>query len=196
MKSAGRKFVAPTLLSLAAVVAVAARPQLQKARMYMSGAVVPEGSRTHTTVGLDSLWLSVEGRRWVTSDTQERAAAYYALVVPPRVALRTDGSDSSNDGVTHTDTLKWVEERDAGGGGRAETGRTLTLFYHAVKGELTVGADTYDLSRGNLFVVKLDDEWRPHVTQLETNFSDVDGFARAREVVRRAMPGEEAFIPF
>ena len=126
MKSVGRRFVAPTLLSLAAVAAVAARPQWQKARIYMSGSVIPEGSRTLASAGRDSLWLSVEGRRWVTRDAQEDAAAYYALVIPPRQRLRDGGSESTNDGVTDIETLKWVSERDAGGA-RLETGRARTV---------------------------------------------------------------------
>lgn len=192
MKSVGRRLVAPTVLSLAAVAAVAARPQLQQARMYMSGSVIPEGSRTLATVGREAMWLSVEGSRWVTRDRQEDAAAYYALVIPPRGSLREDDSTSTNDGVTHANTFHWVSERDAAGGERVLTRRSLTVSYNAVKGEVSVGPEAYTLSRGNVFVVRLDEEWRPHVTQLESGFSDVDGFDRAREIVRRAMPDEDA----
>jgi hypothetical protein len=192
MKSVGRRFVAPTILSLAAVAAVAARPQLQKARMYMSGSVIPEGSRTLASAGRAPLWLSVEGRRWVTRDRQEDAAAYYALVIPPRGSVRADDSTSTSDGFTHADTLKWFTERDVGGGSRVVTHHSLTVSYNAVKGEVSVGPDAYALSRGNLFVIRLDGEGRTHVTQMEAGFSDVDGFDRAREVVRRAMPDEEA----
>lgn len=192
MKSVGRRLVAPTILSLAAVAAVAARPQLQQARMYMSGSVIPEGSRTLTTVGRESMWLSVEGSRWVSRSRQEDAAAFYALVTPPRGSVREDDSTSTNDGVTHSNTFRWLSEHDAGGGGRVVTRHSLTVSYNAVKGEVSVGPDAYPLSRGNVFVIRLDEEWRPHVTQLESGFSDVNGFDRAREVVRRAMPDEDA----
>jgi hypothetical protein len=191
MKSVGRRLVAPTILSLAAVAAVAARPQLQHARMYMSGSVIPEGSRTLTTVGRESMWLSVEGSRWVSRDRQEDAAAFYALVIPPRGSVREDDSTSTNDGVTHANTFRWVSERDAGGG-RVSTRRSLTVSYNAVRGEVSVDTEAYPLSRGNVFVIRLDGEWRPHVTQLESGFSDVNGFDRAREIVRRALPDEDA----
>lgn len=186
-----RRSVALGLVLLAAAAAVAARPQLKKARVYLSGSVVPEGSRTLTSAGHDSLWVSVEGRRWATSDRQESAAAYYALVIPPPGRVRSDGSVTRSDGFSHSHTLKWASETDLGGGAVARTGGSLTISYDAVGGDVTFGPDAYALSKGNLFVVRLDEEWRPRVTQLGESVGRVDGFDAAREAVRRALPQDE-----
>lgn len=157
----------------------------------MSGSVIPEGSRTLDSAGHSGRWLSAVGRRWVTRDRQEEAAAYYALVFPPGGRVRADGTASANDGSSQTDTLKWVAERDLGGGSVEQSGGSLTVRYDAVGRDVTIGPDTYPLSKGNVFVIRLDEGWRPQVTQVAASLSRDDGFEGAREAVRRALPDEE-----
>ena len=191
MRVGGRRYVAAAIVLLVAVVAAVASPQLRRARMYMTGSVIPDGSRTLVSSEHNRVWLSGVGRRWVTRDRQEEAAAYYALVVPPRGRVRADGSASANDGFSQTDTLKWVAERDLGGGALEQAGGSLTVRYDAVGRDVTIGPDTYSLSKGNVFVIRLDEGWRPHVTQVAASFSRDDGFEAAHEAVRLALPHDE-----
>jgi len=187
-----RRYVTLTLVLLVTSAAFAMTPPGQKARMYLSGAVVPQGARTLTSTEHSNLWLSVEGERWVSRDTREQAAAYYALIIPPQVVLRRDGKTSTSDGVSHIDTLKWAWERDLGGGSREAGSGSLTISYHGVSREVVVGSDTYSLAGGNLFVIHLDGGWQPHVTQIRTNLNQIDGFEGARQLVKRAFPDDEA----
>jgi hypothetical protein len=160
--------------------------------MYLSGTVFPEGVRTLTSADHSNLWLSVEGHRWVSGGTREQAAAYYALVIPPQVALRLDDKAGWSNGISHSDTLRWAWERDLGGGSREVGAESLTISYHGPSREVVVGSDTYSLSGGNLFVIRLDDRWQPRVTQLRTGFNQIDGFEGARRLVKHAFPDDEA----
>jgi hypothetical protein len=172
--------------------AVVMKPLWQRAWIYMSGAVIPSHASALSSTQHDSLVLSIGGERWVSKRRLEEASAYHALVIPPRVELRRDGSVSKSDGVSHTETLKWLCPRSLAGDNQAEEIKSLTLTYHAVTQKVTIGSDTYSLAEGNLFVVRLDDGWRPHVTQLGTMLSKAVEIHEVLESFKRALPDDEA----
>ena len=172
--------------------AVVMKPLGQKAWIYNSGAVIPSHTSALTSTLHDSLVLSVGGERWVSSRSLEEASAYHALVIPPRVELRRDGSVSTSDGVSHTETLKWLSPTGLAGDNQTEELKSLTLTYHAVSQRVTIGSDTYSLAEGNLFVVRLDDGWRPHVTQVGAILSKAVEIHEVLEFFKRALPDDEA----
>lgn len=178
------------LVLLAIFLVIALKPLWQKAWIYMSGAVIPYGSATHRYADHHNLLLSVGGERWVSGDRLEKATAYHALVIPPEVELREDGSISGNDGVSHTDTLKWLRLRGQGDDYQAESG-SLTIVYHALTQKISVGSDTYRLAKGNVFVVRLDEGWRPTVTQIEATLDKATESDEVVELFKRVLPEDE-----
>jgi len=50
--------------------------------------------------------------------------------------------------------------------------KELEIAYDAAWRTVTVASQTYSLPRGNLFVVRYDESWRPKVTQINTVVSD------------------------
>ena len=183
-------FTKLALVLLAIFLAVALKPLWQKAWIYMSGAVIPNSSTTHGYTDHHNLLLSVGGERWVSSDRMEKATAYHALVIPPEVELREDGSISRSDGVSHTDTLKWLRLREQGDSYQAEA-KSLTIVYHALTQKISVGSDTYRLAKGNIFVVCLDEEWRTTVTQIEGILDKAYDSDEVVEFFKRALPEDE-----
>lgn len=184
-------FTKLALVLLAIFLAIALKPLWGKAWIYMSGAVIPKGSSTHSYAEHHNLLLSVDGERWVSSDRREKATAYHALVILPEGELREDSNTSTSDGVTHTDTLKWLRLRAQGDSYQAEA-KSLTIVYHALTQKISVGSDTYRLSKGNIFVVRLDEEWRPTVTQFEATLDKADESDEVVEFFKRALPEDEA----
>jgi hypothetical protein len=164
---------------------------LQKTWIYMSGAVIPSRSATLRSTEHHNLLLSVGGERWLSRSRLEEASAYHALVIPPGVELREDGSISTSDGVSHTETLKWLCPSGPADVDQAYEAKSLTLTYEAITQRVTIGADSYWLAKGNLFVIRLDDRWRPHVTQLATIFSKAVEEHEVREIFKRALPNDE-----
>lgn len=178
------------LVLLAIFLAVAMKPLWQKAWIYMSGAVSPYRSSTHGYAEHHNLLLSVGGDRWVSRDEKEEATAYHALVIPPQIELREDGSVSSSDGISDTETLKWLCLREPSDNYQRAESKSLTVVYHALTQKVSIGSDTYRLAKGNLFVVRLDEEWRPHVTQIEVILDK----AKSDEVIeflKRVLPDVE-----
>jgi hypothetical protein len=183
------------IVLLAVFIAVVMKPMWQKAWIYMSGAVSPHSSSTHRSTNHHNLLLSVGGDRWVSINTQEKATAYHALVIPPPVELRDDGSTSSSNGIYDTETLKWLCLRDTSDSNQAAEAKSLTIAYHAITQGVTIGSDTYRLAKGNLFVVRLDEEWRPHVTQIKAILDKAE-FDEVIGLFKRVLPDDEVIKKF
>jgi hypothetical protein len=177
---------------LAIVLAIFLKPLWQNAWIYMSGAVIPNSTTTHSYTDHGNLLVRIGGERWVSWYVKEAATAYHALVIPPQVELREDGSVSRSDGISKTLTLKWLLTREQGGDHQGAEAKSLAIGYHAMTQRISIGSETYRLAKGNIFVVRLDDEWRPHVTQVE---AVLDKAAQSEEVIeffKRVLPDDEA----
>ena len=174
------------------------KPSAEKYWLYASGAVIPGG--TSTTKFSDGTWkysysgypdvylLSAVGERWVSSKETVPARAYYALVILPRVPLRENGSIGSNDGRTHIKTLKWLRENSpADERQNTEEEFDLSVTYNAIFQAVTIDSENYSLAKGNLFVIRINEELQPQVTQLDAIIRGDDQFA-VIEYFKHAVP--------
>ena len=173
-------------------IAVVMKPLGQKAWIYVSGAVIPYHTDVLTSTQHYNLLLSVGGERRVSGRRMEGASAYHALVIPPQGTFRREGSTSKSDGVSHTETIRWLCPRPFGGADEVQESKSLTLTYNAITQRVTIGSETYRLAAGNLFVVRLNDEGQPNVTQLATILNKAAEIHEVGEFFKRALPNEEA----
>jgi hypothetical protein len=168
------------------------KPSAENYWLYASGAVIPHGSTTTSFNTYPNIkLLSVEGERWTSENKTTRASAYYALVILPQVSLRENGSVSGGDGKTQISTLKWLRESNSAGNYQSTKERDLAVTYDAIFQTMRIDTESYSLSKGNLFVIRLDEEWQLQVTQLNTIVSGDDEF-EARKYFKGAVPDEEA----
>lgn len=180
------------LVLIMVFVASALKPSAENYWLYASSAVIPHGTTTHSFVDYPNIkLLSVEGERWTSENERLRAKAYYALVILPKIPLRENGSVSGGNSKTYTNTLKWLSDSNSAGNYRNTQERDLTVIYDAIFQTIKIDSESYSLSRGNLFVIRLNEEWQPQVTQLDTIVSGDDEF-EARKYFKRAFPDEEA----
>ncbi|MDQ3819025.1 MAG: hypothetical protein M3362_15300 [Acidobacteriota bacterium] len=135
---------------------------VKKAWLRYTGAVSPSGSRTHTFTDKPARILSVSGQRWVTWDRQEEATVYYALVLFPSSMVNNNGFVSGGNDFTYTDIERWLVWNDKEGSYQPQ----LEIDYDAMWQTISVDSKSYKLSKGNLFVIRFDDAWKPTVTQL------------------------------
>ncbi len=200
-----RKTRAPIFWLILALIiilfALSLKPSAEKYWLYASGAVIPNGTSKHRFS--DGAWtdsysgfpdvclLSATGERWVSSKKAVRARAYYALVILPRVPLRENGSSSSGDDRTQISTLKWLRENSPADE-RQNTGEELDLSvtYNAIFQAVTIDSENYSLAKGNLFVIRINEELQPQVTQLDAIIRGDDEFA-VIEYFKRIVPDEE-----
>jgi hypothetical protein len=184
-------YTKPAFVLLVIFLAIALKPLWQSAWIYMSSAVIPYSTTTHTFGGHNNLLVRVGGERWVSWYEKQQATAYHALVVPPQAEFRKDGSISRSDGISKTLTLKWLRMREHGGNSQSAESKSLTIGYDAMTRRVSVGSETYWLSEGNIFVIRLDDEWRPHVTQVEAVLDKAAVSEEVIEFFKRVLPDDE-----
>jgi hypothetical protein len=148
--------------------------------LHRSGAVIPNGSHTLAFTDRPFRLLSVEGQRWVDGRLLE-ASAYQALVIFPAVIPQDKSSTSGGDGFSHTDTQRWLVPI----GGRPANDQSfeekeLTINYDALWQTIALENRIYHLKRGNLFVIRFDQNWQKSVTQLNLI---MNGSADDQEVI-------------
>ena len=140
--------------------------------LHLSGGVMPNALRTQGYTDKPFTILSVKGQKWTSWNKLEAGSAYHALIILPQILPNDGDSGTRSDGFTYTATEKWQS-----GKAEANTGPTeeeLAISYDALRQTITVGSETYHLAKGNLFVVRLDENWHPEITQLEmTNNKDI-----------------------
>jgi hypothetical protein len=144
-------------------------PLARRASVRLTGAVMPDSTRTHTYADKPVMALSVGGERWKTWGKTERGSAYHALIVLPPVPFSDDGSVSGGDGFTYTNIHKWSARTGPQGG---YEGKSLEVTYDATAHTVRLGTRVYSLADGNLFVILFDEGWRPGVTQLDVSIKE------------------------
>jgi hypothetical protein len=150
-------------------------PSVKTMWVRHSGAVIPNGSHTEVYTAQPFRILSVKGQRWVDGRLLE-AAAYHALVIFPIVIPKDDYSSSGGDGFTHTDIQEWlVPIGEPSANGQTFEKKELAITYDSLWQTITLHSRTYHLTRGNLFVIRFDQNWQPAVNQLNVTVnSDAD----------------------
>jgi hypothetical protein len=166
--------------------AMALLPPGKNGWLRVSGAVIPNASRTHTYTDKPIRMLSVEGQRWATWDKMENASAYHALVLLSSVPVSNSGYLSENDGYSHRSVERWLMQGDEE--------REIEIAYDAIWQTVTVGARTYSLRDGNLFVIRFDANREPQVTQLSTTINrgaTAEGLEKLINVFKSALPEDK-----
>jgi hypothetical protein len=171
---------------LTMIAAIVLPPRGKTVWLHLSGAVMANDTRIECYTAKPFRILSVTGQKWAGWDKVEAASAYHALVVLPHIVPNDSGSVSSGDGFTDTAIEKWQPWKLQSDNGSAEE-RELAVIYDAVWQTITVGSQTYHLAKGNLFVIRFNENWQPQVTQLEATISKDAGVEEVVKVFKSVL---------
>ncbi len=128
---------------------------------FTPGILVASASRQHSLKPEGSL-ISLEGSRRVSlAKLDDGFSIYHALVLAPESTC--GGSSQLNDGPRSVEAPTW---RCAKSNGKDTQFQPLKITYDALRRTLTVNSQSFDLSRGNLFIIRLDPDWKSLTTQL------------------------------
>lgn len=170
--------------------AIALRPPVLDAWMRLTGAVIPGGTHTHRYVDRPIRIMSVTGERWAAWDRLEKARAYHALIILPEILRGDHYRQSSNSHFAYKNIERW-KSGSKYAGHESEAGQ-LEMSYDPVLHTVTIASQTYFLPRGNLFVVRYDENWRPEVTQLGVVIYGDTLEDKVVDAFKSAFPGDEA----
>lgn len=144
----------------------AAVPRAVNAWLRHTDAVYPN-TANHGGVQLDRPihFLGVGGPSWrdpSMAGGPDARAAYHVIFLFGRASVTQIQSTSGGSGYRHTAQVRWRVERD----GAAEEVE-FQSDYDVVRRRVTIADETYRVSRGNVFVVRLDGG-SPRVAQVDT----------------------------
>ena len=126
---------------------------------FTPGILVPYGSGEHALKPTGSLVYVEAARRISPAKLEQGFSVYHALIFAPEANC---GSSSDGKGPISIQRPFW-KCKDIG---RGEDFIPLTISYDAAHRTLRVNSQSFDVSRGNLFVIRLDDNWNATANQL------------------------------
>lgn len=120
---------------------------------------------------------------------------YYSLVFYPegRIIGGAVGRRGRSDNPISSSGIKWALPKK--GDESNETEKEFLITYDAINGTITIKKSIYQLTRGNLFVIKMDDDWRPKVSQLDVYLDKPTDKQTVMERFRKELGDETLQLP-
>ena len=127
---------------------------------FTPGILVPYGWGGHALKPVGE-FMSLEGSRRISpAKLEDGYSIYHALVFAPQANCGT--YVAINQGAISI-ARPFSKCKNIG---RSEDFYPLTISYDAVHRTLTINSQSFDVSRGNLFVIRIDDNWNATANQL------------------------------
>jgi len=112
-------------------------------------------------------------RKTVTASSPLAVSVYHALVFYPGAPLAGAGSGGRwSDDPVQSYVLIWRLPNADGSFSAESPERKFEILHNAIDATVTIGGKTYQLTNGNMFVVRLGADWVPTVTQLREVFEE------------------------
>lgn len=160
---------------------------------YKPGVVVPSGDLTNTFKNASGQLLTIDGQRRVSTSKLEEVSVYHAIIFYPEGAVVVGkGGGFSNSGPISTEELTWKIQGDPRAAREDVREKRLELKYHALDNTVSVGSEIFSLTGGNLFVIRLDENWLPVVTQLREHFTEQAEKGRVLQSFKSAAREDES----
>ncbi len=138
---------------------------------YQPGILLVSGDGGHVFKDAPGRILSVNGWRRVSRAKLEDVSIYHALIFHPKVRFIGSGGGFSNKGPVSSETITWNVQLNPPDDYQHGEKHGLEIQYNSLTDDITVAGNTYNLSNGNLFIIRLDDKWAPIVSQLQATFN-------------------------
>ena len=137
---------------------------------YTPDAFLTSGSQMHAFKDVRGQLLSANGYRRISRAKLEEMSLYHAIIFYPKAPVIGGGGESKNDGPISKEIVSWVIQKNPPNDYKNKEEKTLELKFHGLEKTLIVGSETFALSNGNIFIIRLDENWLPTVTQIPNSF--------------------------
>ncbi|SRR6266508_67346 len=133
-----------------------------------NGLALPVNIRMRGFEGNRGLLLGLLGQRKTIPTPQPTAVSiYHALVFYPGGAVTGGGSGTNwSDDPVSIQGVTWTLPNKAGSFSEGTSQRELEIKHNAIDETVTIRGETYYLSRGNMFIIRMSRDWTPDITQL------------------------------
>ena len=132
------------------------------------GVVLVTDCRTRGLKPTRGLLLTLSGKRnEVPPAAPALVSIYSALVFYPDGPITGIGCGGSSDDPLSSWGVTWTLPKGSGADAAGTEKGTLEIKYHAIDGTVTVAGTAYQLAQGNMFVIRMTEDWTPIVRQIE-----------------------------
>jgi hypothetical protein len=152
--------------------------------------VVTTGLRMHRFQDGNALLLTITGQRRLPESQFVDVPIYHVLLFHPEALITGSGNNIASDDPLSTAEVIWSLQQEVA----AATGREkrLEMKYHAINKTLSVGANEFSLGRGNLFIICMNDNWIPVVTQIHYVMGEAIHEQKVLDYFKSVFPQNEA----
>jgi hypothetical protein len=159
-----------------------------------SGVSVITGDRMSALRNAQALLLTIMGsKKPVTPMDAKDVSIYHALIFYPEGALTGSGGGGSwSDDPLSTQAVIWDVRKGNGKGNEKPDKKRLEIKYQAIEGSISIDGKTYRLADGNLFVIRINGNWTPLVTQIQDRLDERATERKVLERFKTDLPDDES----
>lgn len=132
-----------------------------------AGVTVNTGGLMHSCKGNSALVVSMSGqRKTAATSSPVTISVYHALVFYPLAAVASSGTRGRKDDPVQSYEVIWRAASATGSFSENTSERKFEIRHNAIDATVTIAGKTYQLTAGNMFVIRIGADWVPTVTQL------------------------------
>ena len=156
-----------TLIPIVLIVVVVAGTAVgQDEWQFRPGILLTSGDQSHTFKDGSGEILSVNGWRRVSRARLDDISIYHVIILRPSRPLISQGSAFSNKDPTSTDKLSWTIQLNPPNDFKTGEEHSFDTSYDSLNNLVAMAGKTFDLSSGNLFVVRFTENWTATAVQI------------------------------
>jgi hypothetical protein len=136
---------------------------------YRPGILLTSGDQTHTFKDGSGEILSINGWRRVSRAELDQISICHVIILLPRRRLISQGGSFSNQSSISTEKLSWTVLNPPDDFKTGEE-HSFEMSYDSPNNLVALAGQKFDLSHGNLFVVRFDENWTVAAEQISAHF--------------------------
>jgi hypothetical protein len=129
---------------------------------------IAAGAQMHGCKGNRAALISMAGQRKTPAQAAlTPVSVYNALVIYPLAAVTSSGNGGRlSDDPVSSYVMLWTPANASGSFSENTSQQKLEILHNAIDASISIAGKTYELKRGNMFIIRIGDDWVPTVTQL------------------------------
>lgn len=177
-------------LALACILTITCVGRSQVTPKFKRAQMTVTGTRADSLKGGPVTLLTVKGSRRLSRTKIEAASVYHALIFHPDSQIISIGGGFLNEGLLSTVTIRWTIQKTPNDYKNTDK-KELRISNHAVSKMVTVGDQSFTLSKGNLFIIRLSQDWLPASTQINKQLVETVERETVLDAFKSSSPGDE-----
>ena len=158
-------------------------------QQWTPGALMANGSEAEVLGNVNGSIYSMHGFERISRAKLKPISLVHILLFEPNVETRGGGSGLSTECLNATETLTWKLGNYKAGPFDLPDAH-FEIHFDGKDNKIQIGGQSYDGGKGNLFVVWLDQKWKPRVKQVARTIKEQQSVAEILDEFKLALPSE------